>query len=55
MSKKQVSMPRQYVNERQPLLPLSETFRELNRRDIARETKQPEQLNLIPSPQLKLF
>jgi len=46
---------RDHQHERQPLLPLSHTYKEINKKDLARETKLPEQLSLLPKPQLDLF
>jgi len=46
---------RQHQHERQPLLPLNEAYKEINRRDKAREAHLPEQLELLPSQQQKLF
>ena len=46
---------RLYQRERQPRLPLTETDRAVNRHDAKREARIPEQLPLIPPPQLSLF
>ena len=46
---------RKHRHERQPLLPLNETYKEINSRDRRRETHLPEQLELLPSQQRKLF
>ena len=46
---------RQFRYERQPRLPLRAADSEANRRDARREAKEPEQLSLLPDPQLKLF
>jgi len=46
---------RDHQHERQPLLPLNQTYKKINKKDQARETKQPEQLSLLPKPQLELF
>ena len=50
-----VTNPRRFNNERQPLLPLNQVAKEINKRDEKRETPQPEQLDLLPSPQRDLF
>ena len=47
MTKKQ----RRYEFERQPLLPLNATAKEINRRDRLRETQLPEQLELLKRTQ----
>jgi len=46
---------RRYHHERQPLLPWNAARRETNRRDALRETKHPQQLELFPLPQQRLF
>ena len=46
---------RRFQHERQPLLPLRAVDSEANKRDAARETTEPEQLSLLPDPQLSLF
>lgn len=46
---------RPFERERQPLLPLNETYREENHRDWMREQRWPEQLPLIEPAQRKLF
>ncbi len=47
--------PRQFQHERQPLLELDETAKEINRRDKERETRTPQQLELLEGPQRELF
>ena len=46
---------RRFQHERQPLLPLRAVDSEVNKRDAARESNEPEQLSLLPDPQLSLF
>jgi len=50
-----VKRKRTHRYERQPLLPLNESYKEMNLRDKAREMNKPEQLELLPSQQQKLF
>ena len=49
------SEQRRFKNERQPLLPLNEADRQINKRDQLRETQHPQQLDLIPTPQRDMF
>ena len=46
---------RRFEHERQPLLPLNETAREINRRDQRQEVQKPEQLKLFAPDQKDLF
>lgn len=46
---------RKYAFERQPLLPLNNTARLMNRRDDQRERQDLQQLDLLAPPQLDLF
>lgn len=46
---------RRFGRERQPLLPLNQVAREVNKRDMLREIQRPQQLELIPTAQQDLF
>jgi hypothetical protein len=46
---------RRHRQERQPLLPWNAVRREINRRDMLRETQSPQQLELFPTLQHELF
>jgi hypothetical protein len=46
---------RRYQFERQPLLEFTDTAKEINRKDLQRETRIPEQLELLKGPQQELF
>ena len=46
---------RPFQNERQPRLPLTQTDKAINSHDARREARIPEQLLLIPQPQLILL
>ena len=50
-----VQNTRRFKNERQPLLPLNEVAKQINKRDKERETHQPRQLDLLPSAQADMF
>ena len=50
-----VRKQRRFERERQPLLPLNQVAREINKRDSSRETQPPQQLELMPSTQQDLF
>ena len=49
------NQPRRFKHERQPLLPINETAKEINRRDRLRESSKPEQLELLIPDQRDLF
>ena len=52
---KKAETNREFQNERQPYLALTDVLVEVNRKDAAREQRKPEQLDLLPKAQLDLF
>ena len=45
----------QFEHERQPVRPFNAGYRTINELDQQRETRDPRQLDLLPSPQPDLF